>query len=464
MRQLDRSLSNALSVLVVLVMADFVVATSVVDSGPDSRVNYVDELNKLVQRKLDENLNAAPLYEQAFEAYVKSAVQIDSEDDIIPWPAELSAERRRGLKDWVVSNAKALAVIRQGTERPIYCFRYQGKSISEIEEGNLPEKTRELLWALIFRAKYRAFEGDLLTSTEDVLTGYRFAFDMKQKLLLHEQLVGIALVSFPLNAAFQILAEVDVNGTLMQSMQVGITAISRDRDYLIDLMPEKLLALESVRSVFGTSVGTETLVRADEAERVVARISALLGGDLSREQMYASLHNRTSEELEGLIEDGYAYYDSIVRKTPFAWKSEGIHFEEDVKKLTQDNLLLLILVPAAERASVLSFRCKATTDALVTTLALLRYGSDMSQLPASLSELVSSRYLERVPMDPYSDGPLVYRRNGDGFVLYSLGADFDDDGGTASTWGQGEEGGDQVFWPIEVNSSTAVRKRGHSRN
>jgi len=34
-------------------------------------------------------------------------------------------------------------------------------------------------------------------------------------------------------------------------------------------------------------------------------------------------------------------------------------------------------------------------------------------------------------------------------LLYSLGADFDDDGGKPSKWGEGEKGGDQVFWPLE---------------
>jgi hypothetical protein len=44
---------------------------------------------------------------------------------------------------------------------------------------------------------------------------------------------------------------------------------------------------------------------------------------------------------------------------------------------------------------------------------------------------------------------LIYRCIGDDFTLYSLGADFKDDGGTPSKWGEGEQGGDQVFWPVE---------------
>jgi hypothetical protein len=43
---------------------------------------------------------------------------------------------------------------------------------------------------------------------------------------------------------------------------------------------------------------------------------------------------------------------------------------------------------------------------------------------------------------------LAYKQIGDDFILYSFGADFDDDGGTPSKWGEGEKGGDQVFWPV----------------
>jgi hypothetical protein len=34
-----------------------------------------------------------------------------------------------------------------------------------------------------------------------------------------------------------------------------------------------------------------------------------------------------------------------------------------------------------------------------------------------------------VPIDPYSDRPLVYRRTDDGYLLYSVGSNRVDDGG-----------------------------------
>ena len=56
-------------------------------------------------------------------------------------------------------------------------------------------------------------------------------------------------------------------------------------------------------------------------------------------------------------------------------------------------------------------------------------------------------------MDPYSDKSLVYRKVGDGFLLYSVGENFIDDGGVLSKDKKGEtkkwtDNGDAVFWPI----------------
>ncbi len=50
------------------------------------------------------------------------------------------------------------------------------------------------------------------------------------------------------------------------------------------------------------------------------------------------------------------------------------------------------------------------------------------------------------PDDVFSGRPFVYRRKGDGFVLYSVGPNLGDDGGW---W---EEGGpdDDITWPPSI--------------
>lgn len=417
----------------------------------ESRVDYMAKLNGLVTRGADENLNAAPLYEQAFESYVECSIAVDGKD-IRRWPTELPVEKRRALADWVRANAAALDRLKQGTRRPGYWFQYrEDMAFWNTGEDDHPAETRELFWALTFRAKSKAIDGDVSGAGDDILAGYRFAADMRQKLFFHEQMVGIVFLGFSSGAAFQILERTDIDAALLESLQEGITRISKRYDDRVDLRAEELTVLDTIQHVFGGLKEVTPFTRTDKSDLAAALVSAAFDVEMSAEELYKGLFTHYPGALKDLAIKGYARYGEIIRKTPLQWKRQGIDFDLEASEWTGGNLLLQVLVPAVDLGSTVSFRCQVTRDALVTTLALLRYEDDKGQFPASLSDLVSAGYLKDLPMDPYSDGPLVYRRTADSFILYSLGADFDDDGGTPSTWGQGDDGGDQVFWPVSRN-------------
>jgi hypothetical protein len=65
---------------------------------------------------------------------------------------------------------------------------------------------------------------------------------------------------------------------------------------------------------------------------------------------------------------------------------------------------------------------------LTMELALRRFQCDRGNRPENLSLLVP-KYLQRLPSDPFSGNPLVYRPAGTNWLLYSLGPDRVDDGG-----------------------------------
>ncbi|GAG37786.1 unnamed protein product, partial [marine sediment metagenome] len=115
--------------------------------------------------------------------------------------------------------------------------------------------------------------------------------------------------------------------------------------------------------------------------------------------------------------------------------------------------MLKIQAPAHERISQIAWRIKTGRQALLTVLAIMRYEKEKGQYPASLDELVEAGYLKKLPMDPHSDGPLIYRRTNGGFLLYSFGMDLTDDGGKLGLGSQGTprmwaDNGDWVFWPV----------------
>ena len=65
---------------------------------------------------------------------------------------------------------------------------------------------------------------------------------------------------------------------------------------------------------------------------------------------------------------------------------------------------------------------------VVTTLAVERFRLKYGQRPADTAALVPE-FLPEVPQDPIDEKPLRYRREANGYVVYSIGANGRDDGG-----------------------------------
>ena len=65
---------------------------------------------------------------------------------------------------------------------------------------------------------------------------------------------------------------------------------------------------------------------------------------------------------------------------------------------------------------------------LAVELAVRCYQSEQGHPPAHLDEVVTN-YLSRVPQDPFTGRPMVYRVEGTNWLLYSVGPDAEDNGG-----------------------------------
>ncbi|MGD8452306.1 MAG: hypothetical protein PVJ57_10850 [Phycisphaerae bacterium] len=72
----------------------------------------------------------------------------------------------------------------------------------------------------------------------------------------------------------------------------------------------------------------------------------------------------------------------------------------------------------------------AAVDGTRLAIALSRFRSERGVYPETLAELTPT-YIADFPLDPFGDAPFLYRRDGDGYVLYCRGRDGDDDGGVA---------------------------------
>jgi hypothetical protein len=93
------------------------------------------------------------------------------------------------------------------------------------------------------------------------------------------------------------------------------------------------------------------------------------------------------------------------------------------------------LMESIKRASEKHFRIIAQERLLAAELALRCYQADKARPPARLEALVPD-YLSKVPQDPFTNQPLIYRPQGTNWLLYSIGPDGVDNGGKPAARGQ----------------------------
>ena len=100
--------------------------------------------------------------------------------------------------------------------------------------------------------------------------------------------------------------------------------------------------------------------------------------------------------------------------------------EDAVEKAGRRHTLAGRLVPALHRVSHLHARMTAEIHITRAGLALLRQKQERGTWPENLDALGIGNI-----DDPFARAPLRYRPEGDGFVLYSVGEDREDNGGVA---------------------------------
>jgi hypothetical protein len=126
------------------------------------------------------------------------------------------------------------------------------------------------------------------------------------------------------------------------------------------------------------------------------------------------------QELEAQAK--HPYFES----RDFLRGQEGAHWKRPwyafLSKAMMANFEAAFMKEAMLEASLLAAR---------TGLACKLFKSRTGAYPESLEALVPG-ILKEVPVDPFTGKPFVYRREGEGFIVYSLGSNEKDDGGRST--------------------------------
>jgi len=116
------------------------------------------------------------------------------------------------------------------------------------------------------------------------------------------------------------------------------------------------------------------------------------------------------------------------------------------------NPLVRIMGTTSYRARFAYVKAESENDLLAITLAIRAYRLTRGHIPNALSEL-RPEYLKTLPSDPFGPGkPFNYRPLAKDYLLYSIGPDGKDDGGTAIDKGSERYSGSKYRYAVSYDS------------
>ena len=440
----------------------------IMTAKPTISVDYAAELNYFSKPpNYDPNQNAAPYYKRAFERLVDNPDIMRRYWGILP--SDMNEATLDTLKKWLALNSRALDYLEQASAKPYYWIeRYAGfywiarvyeEEFSGFEDTFEIHKFHIAVNALESQTKLETCHSLTEHTLSRVINMYRIGAHLSGPKTLMEQLIGMEFQNTAISCAFLILDMQQVNTRILKNFQERLEHEILKNKKRLDFHAEKLLVYDIIQRVFSDNSKGDGNLIPGQAFRLI-KPAVIMGISMSEVEwirmeqcryahlIWIALTGSGRRDTKESVDKFFAYVETLKGQMPWQLHSKGIDSDEQICGMLKGYIIekaISAIYPVIERYQ----RLKAKESALITTIAILRYKAEKDRLLENLDQLVAAGYLNELPMDPYSDSPLVYKRIGDDFTLYSFGVDFDDDGGVRSKWGKGEQGGDQVFWPVE---------------
>jgi len=437
---------------------------------PQPTIDYLPQVNALNRPAGRVEDNAWPYYDKAMRLLVEPNEAILNASwfkSFKPPDEPLTPQERTRLEGWMAINSLAWLQFELAAARG-YChrtyYRLPGKPLLMSSTDDPPlANLRSLAMIALWKSRLEVEQGQIDEGLGHCLTLIRAAAHLETNAFIIEELVAYGIGGQACWEISGILSSHDLSVSQLSELQAQVVKARRQGYPPLSFEGERLAVLDGIGHEFTsggiggghhivgayTKFAYEALEVPDTPEnRNFGRI--MMPFDVGASMIHAG-RTRTIAKVNRL----YDRMGEMARRSPYERRLHNIHeVTEGVGRLEKLRYgIVYLLLPAERRASELRFRSKADHEALVTILATKRYRLETGTHPPDLKTLVDAGYLGELPMDPFSDQPLVYKLAGDSFFLYSVGRNFDDDGGEPGRDSQGRakmwaENGDTVFWPV----------------
>ncbi len=454
-------------------------ATWYLTGSPSQSSKYTDLFNSIIKPAADESLNAAAEYEKAAKLVEdkelhggeQTNLKIDRDrkkarekiNKIISGSnmnrlSEMNKEDMELLKTWLAETEPAFDLIREGNRKPYYWRKLTHTNTMKDMILYYLHEYRQLSHGFIWKAHLAAEQGDFETAIENLKTVYILGSHLASRTLIIEQIVGMGHKTLAARAALNILNYKTLAASTLTKWQNDFEQLYKKDNFTINVEPQRFLTKEMIERAF-----TDDAVVGGHIYWPSIAKYGLFGADeyfgKSRLQplfFTLAFKQPTKRATLELCDKYFDFVKTMIAKTPYQSKSENLTGK--TVGLVEDNPFL------KDTSIVFSIRTasesRMRSESLICILAIFRYKDDKGAWPQNMEDLLSAGYIKQIPLDAYSDKPLIYKATEDNFMLYSIGADFTDNGGifgkysptvskpirtTDFAW---DNDTDLIFWPV----------------
>lgn len=427
---------------------------------------YVEQIGKFAERMFAPPIQGLPdavRFDERFNKKRDALFEQQGQAMSKPWKwSELPR-----IAEWLKANEKPLEHIVEASRRSRYYTPYLSPGDDDdhyplLISVLLPtaQESRTAARLLTARAMLHLGEGRVEEAQKDVLACHRLGRLVGSGPTLIEGLVGIALDAMAAKCDYEIAEHGNLTAAQAEAFRKEIAELPPLPD-----MAEKMDEFE--RLMYCDAVVYIARRGPDELFNSLGLINALSlvsyvqppNGAGGNDAMKRFLMNAVVD-WDVVLEIGNEWYDRMVAAARQPTRAERVaameQINEEIQTLHADmqhpkwfakrlavgffagksarkvngeamgRVMVGLLLPAVSAATEAVDRQQQRVELAQLAYALAGCRADYSAYPDQLSDL-APKYIPAVPVDVYSAKPLIYQRQGDGYVLYSVGKNLKDD-------------------------------------
>ena len=332
-------------------------------------------------------------------------------------------------------NAAELDEVRTASQRPYAVFKIH---VEESFQALFPELAVMKNFASAFQVKALAelAAGNPDAAFADSQAALAMGEAVRSEPILIAGLVRLACLEIAMPPLWEGLARGQWSAAQLERFQARLGRINLVEEMLHNLRGERAFSIAAIDLM---KHDPEALDMGGEDGTGIGALRYMPSGWFYQNQL----------GIARMYQETYPTLDPTRRTVGLAQVSQTMtNFEKQLQSMSPYTIFAKMLIPAVNKAVEKTARAQATMSLATVACALERHRLSAREYPDRLDAL-APRFLESLPLDPVNGEPLKYRRTDDGrFLLYSVGLNRKDDGGTpaADKKGKPQPDGPEGDW------------------